>query len=87
MSIALPKMLDLREYHSVMLLHTYGQIQTIIDSGATEYPDNVTEALLKEALLKEALTIRIDNDGKIANTTIHENGSKFGSAYDDSNLD
>ena len=82
MSIALPKMLDLREYHSVMLLHTYGQIQTIIDSGATEYPDNVTEALLKEAL-----TIRIDNDGKIANTTIHENGSKFGSAYDDSNLD
>jgi hypothetical protein len=82
MSIALSKMLDLREYHSVMLLHTYSQIQTIIDSGATEYPDNVTEALLTEAL-----TIHIDNDGKIANTTIHENRSKFGSAYEDSNLD
>jgi hypothetical protein len=77
MSITLSNLLDLREYHSVMLLHTYSQIQTIVDPGATECPDLVTETL----------TIRIDNDGKIANTPIYENRSKFGSAYGDSNLD
>jgi hypothetical protein len=77
MSITLSKLLDLREYHNVMLLHTYSQIQTIVDPGDTEYPD----------IVMETLTIRIDNDGKIANTPIYGNRSKIGSAYEDSDLD
>ena len=60
-----------------MLLHTCSQIQTFLDSEATEYPH----------VLTETPTIHIDDNGMTANTSINENQLQFGSAYEDCNLD
>lgn len=75
MSITTSVLLNLHEYHSVMLRHTCSQIQAILDSEATEYPH----------VLTGTPTIHVD-DGVIANTSINENQPQFGSAYEDSNL-
>ena len=78
MSTTLPNLTSLRKYHNMMLLHTYNQIRTVLDSQAS----GVTY------FSAETSIVRVGENEIIANTTpIIENRPYFASACEGSSSD